>query len=76
MKRYDDLILGILLDKYERSTLYDKRNQRNVSISVTITRDLLPEYYVEGSLAYDSIHEQLEDLEEAGLIELVWKGGK
>ena len=76
MKRYDDLILGILLDKYERSTLYDMRNRRNVSISVTITRDLLPEYYVEGSLAYDSIHEQLEDLEEAGLIELVWKGGK
>lgn len=76
MKRYDDWIMGLLLDKYERSTLYDDRNQRNVSISVTISRDILPEYYVEGSVIYDTIHEQLENLEDQGLIKLIWQGGR
>ncbi len=76
MKRYDEKLLGELLDKYERSQLYLGQNQRNQSITVSIQKKTLPEYFDEAALQYDVIHEQLEQLERDGFIRLHWKNKK
>ncbi|MBQ9157542.1 MAG: DUF2399 domain-containing protein [Eubacterium sp.] len=76
MKRYDDLILNELLNRYERSLLYTGSNQRTVNISLTINRKLIPEYFDETWSRYDIVHDQLSSLEEKGYISLVWKNGK
>ena len=76
MKRYDEKILNKLLDRYEGSLLYSGKNQVNISITVPIQRNIIPEYFDESSMQYDVIHEQLEALEEKGYIRLVWKNKK
>lgn len=76
MKRYDEKILEALLDKYERSLLYAGKNQVNQTISVSIQKKLLPEYFDESALQFDVIHQQLEALEEQGYIRLIWKHKK
>lgn len=76
MKRYDERVLNRLLDKYEGSLLYTGKNQVNIKIMVPVTKSLVPEYFDESSTLYESIHEQLEVLEERELIRLVWKNGK
>ncbi len=76
MKRYDERILHLLLDKYERSLLYKGENQRNQAIAVPVNRKTLPEYFDETSLEYDRIHSQLLEMEERGYVRLVWKAGK
>ena len=76
MKRYDEKILGKLLDTYERSLLYSGKNQVNRSITFPIQRKTLPEYFDESALQYDTIHQQLEQLETQGYIRLVWKNKK
>ena len=65
MKRYDEKILGKLLDKYERSLLYSGKNQINRTIFITIQKSILPEYFDESAMQFDIIHEQLEQLEES-----------
>lgn len=76
MKRYDERVLNALLDKYESSLLYTGRNQKNISISFSVRKSTLPEYFDETSLQYDVVHEQLLEAERRGLVELVWKNGK
>ena len=76
VKRYDEKILNKLLDRYEGSLLYSGKNQVNISITVPIQRNIIPEYFDESSMQYDVIHEQLEALEEKGYIRLVWKNKK
>lgn len=76
MKRYDEKILGKLLDRYERSLLYSGKNQVNIPIFVPIQKSVLPEYFDESSIQFDVIHEQLEVLEEKGYIRLIWKNKK
>ena len=76
MKRYDEKILGKLLDTYERSLLYSGKNQINRPITFPIQRKTLPEYFDESALQYDTIHQQLEQLETQGYIRLVWKNKK
>lgn len=76
MKRYDEKVLGALLDKYERSLLYIGKNQVNQTISVPIQKKLLPEYFDESALQFDVIHQQLEALEEKGYVRLIWKHKK
>ncbi len=73
MKRYDEKILWLLLDKYENSLLYSGRNQINIKITVPVSKHVLPEYFDVTSTQYDVIHEQLETLEAKGLIRLIWK---
>ena len=63
MKRYDEKILGLLLDKYENSLLYSGRNQINIKITISVSKHVLPEYFDVTSMQYDVIHEQLEALE-------------
>ncbi|MGN0314385.1 MAG: Wadjet anti-phage system protein JetD domain-containing protein [Fusicatenibacter sp.] len=76
MKKYDEIILNELLDKYENSLLYSGKNQRNQTISVGISKRLLPEYFDETSLAYDMIHTQLLEVAEKGYLRLIWKNKK
>lgn len=73
MKRYDEKVLNMLLDKYEGSLLYTGKNQHNITIAIPIQKRSFPEYFDEASIQYDVIHEQLEMLEEKGYIRLVWK---
>lgn len=76
MKRYDEWMLGKLLDRYENSLLYTGKNQVHITIAVPIQKRTLPEYFDVSSMKFDVIHEQLEALEEKGYIRLVWKNKK
>ena len=76
MKRYDERMLHLLLDRYERSLLSDGRNQRTIHITERITKTNFPEYFDESSLEYEELHRQLHDLETQGLVELEWAGKK
>lgn len=72
MKRYDERILQLLLDRYESSLLYEDKNKVNISIFVPINKRTMPEYFDETSVAYDIIHEQLHELESRGYLTLEW----
>ena len=72
MKRYDDRILSLLLDRYEGSLLYEGRNKLNISIAVKLTKAVVPEYFDQSSTEYETIEEQLEALERSNLIRIVW----
>lgn len=76
MKRYDEKILNALLDKYENSLLYTGENKRSQTIGFPVKKNTLPEYFDETSGQYAVIHEQLQELQEKGLVRLVWKGKK
>ncbi len=76
MKRYDERMLGLLLDRYEKSLLSEGRNSRTIHIVQRITKEAFPEYYDAASIEYEEIHRQLGELEAKGLITLIWKGKK
>lgn len=76
MKRYDEMILNRLLDKYENSRLYTGENKRNQIIGILVNRTMIPEYFDESSRQYETIHEQLLELEDKGLVKLCWKDNK
>ncbi|MCD8069372.1 MAG: hypothetical protein LUE87_10930, partial [Lachnospiraceae bacterium] len=73
VRRYDEEILNKLLDKYENSLLYTGENRRRQNIGVSVTRELLPEYFDEASGRYEVIHAQLMEAEEKGFLRLAWK---
>lgn len=72
MKRYDERMLHLLLDRYESSLLYDDKNKVNISISVPLNKRTMPDYFDITSTNYDTIHEQLREMEEKGYLTLVW----
>lgn len=72
MKRYDDIILDHLLNKYEASCLYERKNQRNLTIAVKLNKNVIPEYFDQTKTTYAIIDDQLKALEQNGLIQLVW----
>lgn len=76
MKRYDERMLGLLLDRYENSLLSEGRNSRTIYITQRITKAEFPEYFDSASIEYEEIHRQLGDLEAKGLVTLVWRGKK
>ena len=76
MKRYDEKVLGYLLDRYERSLLYSGKNKVNRAVSMPVSKKTLPEYFDESALQYEVIHQQLEKLETDGYVRLVWKNKK
>ena len=76
MKRYDERVLGYLLDRYERSLIYSGKNKRNRTISMTVSSKTLPEYFDESAFQYETIHQQLEKLEADGYVRLIWKNKK
>ncbi len=73
MRRYDDYVLGKLLDKYERSTVSRGENKRNIAIAYKLNAKDIPEYFDESRMEYENVHSQLLELENAGVITLVWK---
>lgn len=74
MKRYDERMLELLLDRYESSLLFEGRNSRTIRIAQKITRTEFQEYYDAASIEYEEMHQQLRELEAKGLVTLVWKG--
>ncbi len=76
MKRYDERMLGLLLDRYEKSLLSEGRNSRTIHITQRITKEAFPEYYDAASIEYEEIHRQLGELEARGLVTLAWRGKK
>lgn len=76
MKHYDERMLDLLLDRYERNALSEGTNSRTIHIAQRITKQVFPEYFDEASLEYEVIHEQLGELERKGLVTLTWKGRK
>lgn len=64
----------MLLDKYERSSLYKGENTVNVSISVKFTHETVPDYYNEYKYELkDEINSQCLFLSEKGYVNIKWK---
>lgn len=76
MVQYDKQIINKLLDTYENSILSMGKNKRNVKIELRFTKTGLPEYFDESSSVYENIHIQLRNMEEIGLIKIIWKDRK
>lgn len=76
MVRYDVRILNGLLDTYENSILSRGENKVNIHIAFPFTRETMPEYFNESSLAYDEIHTAVQELEQKEFLEIVWKKGR
>lgn len=51
--RYDELILGNLLDSYENSLLSSGKNKVQIHISMSFSKKNMPEYFDESSLIYE-----------------------
>lgn len=74
MKNYSNIILNMLIDKYERSSLYKGENTVNVKISIKLTKDTLPDYFNEYRYELkDEINTQCLHLAEKGYIKIYWK---
>lgn len=75
--RYDEWVLGLLLDRYERSSLSRGENQVRVSIALEVNKSRFPfpEYFDLSSGVWMVVHEQLQELERQGLVTLQWKKG-
>ncbi len=76
MIRYDEKILNVLIDSYEKSALSRGENKVKVQIAFPFTKKTVPEYFNESSLAYDEIHAVVKELERKELLTIVWKKGK
>lgn len=76
MVRYDEQIINALLDKYEKSLLSQGRNRRTVHIDLEMSKKRFPTYFDESSMEYELIHEKAGQLEDKGLISIIWKAGK
>ena len=76
MAHFETRILNVLLDSYEKSSLFRGDNKVAVHISFRFTKSSLPEYFDESSLSYESIHAWAHEMEEKGWLEIAWKSGK
>lgn len=76
MVQYDRKILNSLLDSYENSRLFTGENKVNINIDFPFNRKKIPAYFDESSYEYENIHSAMRELEEQGLIHIVWKKGK
>lgn len=73
MREYDKYVIGALLDKYERSSLFMETNTKAVGIDFKFTKKNLPVYFDENSIAYEDIHQIMKELEYRKLLTIVWK---
>ncbi|MBQ9015981.1 MAG: DUF2399 domain-containing protein [Firmicutes bacterium] len=78
MRRYDEEILNALLDSLERRKDYTASQAETTGrrVCYRIDRRHLPAYFDTSSLAWQTVHEQMEALQQKGLIELHWKDGQ
>lgn len=74
--QYDQLLLKILLDSYEKSLLSSGKNKIQIHVSMTFSRRNLPEYFDESSMVYEQIHVAAEDMERRGFLKIQWKNRK
>lgn len=75
-KRYDVRMINLLLDKYERSAVYQGTAKRSQSVSLTVNKKLFPEYFDLTSMAFEVINEQMENLAAMHLVTLSFRGRK
>ncbi len=75
MARYDERILNVLLDSYEKSTLSRGKNKVKVQIAFPFTKKTVPEYFNESSLIFDEMHAVMKELERKEFLTIVWKKG-
>lgn len=74
MKNYRLFILENLIDKYEKSTLYQGNNKQKVSISFKFNRKNIPEYFDEVNYQYkEEIHEVVSNLYLNGYVNIEWQ---
>lgn len=76
MAQYERKILNGLLDSYENSRLFTGENKVNISIDFPFNKKKIPAYFDESSYEYENIHSAMRELEEQGLINIIWKKGK
>lgn len=76
MVQYDKQVINKLLDTYENSLLSIGKNKRKVKIELRFTGAVLPEYFDESSSVYENIHIQMRNMEELGLVKIIWKEQK
>lgn len=76
MRPYDQRVINLLLDRYERSLLAAGENKRTIQIEVPFDRKTIPSYFDESSGEFERIHILMEQLEKEGLITIVWKDEK
>lgn len=76
MAQYNKIVINKLLDTYESSLLSTGDNVRNIKIELRFSKKSFPTYFDESSLEYETIHILMKELEEKGLIRIVWKGRK
>lgn len=68
MKKYEGVILNVLLDQYERSKSFIGANKQNQSFSKKI-EDLFPDYADAAQYdVFSSVNEQVQNLEKTGMI--------
>lgn len=65
-----------LLDQYENSLLAVGENTRRVHIEMPFNERNFPAYFDESSMEYEQIHISMKDLEQRGLVQIIWKDGK
>ena len=49
-------MIRLLLDRYERSLLFEGKNSRTIHIMEKLTRENFPEYFDESSIEFEEIH--------------------
>lgn len=89
MKRYDEKVLNALLDSLERRgrsavSLQDMQIDAQTEEPPAATRGIfyridqkhLPEYFDSSAFAFETIHEQMSELESKGLVKLHWRAGR
>ena len=68
MKKYETVVLNVLLDQYERSKSFTGKNVQNQSFSKKIT-DLFPDYADEANFElFSDVNSQMASIEKKGLI--------
>lgn len=75
MVRYEKYILNKLLNSYEDSCLFARKNKVNVRIAFSFTTKNIPDYFDESSVCYEEIHAAMQLLERKEYIIIQWKKG-
>lgn len=76
MTDYKKKILNKLMDSYENSELFWGTNKVAIHIDFLFQKKNLPEYFDETSMDYETIHEDMKELEQKNFLTIDWKQGK
>lgn len=76
MAQFDNYVLSELIDSYERSVLFTGENKINTKVTYLFSKEKIPAYYNESSLAYEKVHASMKEAESRGFLSIEWKKGK